>query len=255
MAGCELDPAWIASHSGRVGRAAGRALTLLGQHFADSPRGYVAWSGGKDSTAAVHLARTVNPDVAVCWFHSGLEYPETEQHIVRLADEWALNLHIIYAQPDALTVLAGGGQWEHGAPEGRTVGLHQALIGQPSQIAHMVHGPGEIVGLRAEESSARRRTLSGTGGRYRRRDGTCVAAPVWSWQATDVDAYHQVHGIPLNGVYHKLAQLGVPRQHMRAGLVLDGNVTASGAATWLRLGWPELWEQMVGRLPRLAEWR
>lgn len=256
-----LDPDVLAAHSSKVGRLRGAALGLLESHFDASPRGYVAWSGGKDSTAALHLARQIQPDVAVCWFHSGFEFPETEQHIVSLAEEWSLNLHIVYARPDALTLLAAGGGWEHSPDGGDSAvavsgaGFHRALIGAPSKVAHAVHGPGEVLGLRAEESSARRRTLSGTGGRYGRKDGVGVVAPVWSWRERDVYAYHEAYGVPLNGVYGKLAALGAPRQHWRAGLVLDGNVAQSGAVTWLRLGWPDLWSRLVDVLPRVAEWR
>ena len=57
-------------------RAPSRDLTLLVDRIAahlDAHDGYVAFSGGKDSTVALDLARRADPNVPVCFFDSGLE--------------------------------------------------------------------------------------------------------------------------------------------------------------------------------------
>jgi phosphoadenosine phosphosulfate reductase len=71
----------------------------------DEHDGYVAFSGGKDSTVVLDLARRADPHVPVCFFDSGLEFPETIDHIESLADTWRLNLHVLPAQPSALEYL------------------------------------------------------------------------------------------------------------------------------------------------------
>ncbi|WP_408647252.1 phosphoadenosine phosphosulfate reductase domain-containing protein [Tessaracoccus coleopterorum] len=63
----------------------------------DQNDGYLAFSGGKDSLVALHLARQADPTVPVCFFDSGLEYPETLRYIADLADAWHLNLDVIRA--------------------------------------------------------------------------------------------------------------------------------------------------------------
>lgn len=40
---------------------------------------YVAFSGGKDSTVLLHLAREIAPEVATVFVDTGLEYPEVKR--------------------------------------------------------------------------------------------------------------------------------------------------------------------------------
>jgi len=42
---------------------------------------YVAFSGGKDSTALIHLVRSVYPDVVGVFSNTGVEYPELKQFV------------------------------------------------------------------------------------------------------------------------------------------------------------------------------
>lgn len=232
------------------------ASTMLAEHV-QKCSGYAAWSGGKDSTVVAHLIATRFPEVPLVWFHSGFEFPETEEYMRSLADIWKLPLTVIYAEPDALTLMEQSGTWNHDAPFNPNVpDFHETLIKRPSEAAHARFGPGEALGLRAEESSGRRALLASNRGAYERKDGTIVCAPLWNWTAVDIEKYYAHNNIPENPVYLKMEKLGVPKDERRAGLVLDGNnLVRSGRATWIRLGWPQLWAELRDRLPRVTEWR
>lgn len=71
----------------------------------DTHEGYVAFSGGKDSTVVLDLARQVDPEVPVVFFDSSLEFPETYEYVQQLAQEWCLNLRVIPAQHNLLEEL------------------------------------------------------------------------------------------------------------------------------------------------------
>lgn len=219
--------------------------------------GYVAWSGGRDSTAAVIMANRVSPGIPVVWFDSGLEFPETREYIHSVAALLGLNLTVIASEPDALTVLKQSGAWDHAAvlADQPSQDLHEVLIAAPSARAHRLFGIGEISGLRAEESLGRRALLAKGNGVYARANGGVVFAPIWSWSATDVRACLADAGLPENPVYRKLALLGAPERAQRVGLVVDGNNPDHGRYTYLRNGWPALWNELVLALPRLNEWR
>jgi len=58
--------------------------TRIREHL-DTHDGYVAFSGGKDSLAALHLALRVEPNVPVVFFDSGLEFPENYLYSSRCA--------------------------------------------------------------------------------------------------------------------------------------------------------------------------
>lgn len=230
-------------------------LSSISEHFS-SYGGFVTWSGGKDSTAVVSLARQVEKDIPVVWYDSGLEYPETRKYIEDIASQLNLNLHIFKAEPDALKILEKTGAWDHAAElSQQSPSIHGTLIVIPSDIAQQKFGMGELTGLRAEESVGRRALLAKNGGHYVRANGVHVFAPIWAWKTVNVKAQLASQGIPENPVYDKLKMLGAPERSQRVGLVVDGNNPQHGRYTYLRLGWPDLWFQLCQVLPRLAEWR
>lgn len=225
------------------------------QHY-DQYEGYVAWSGGQDSTVLAHIASQLIPNIPVVWFDSGLEYPDNRTYIYAIAKSLDLNLNVIVAEPDALTVLRRTGSWDHEALlNNDDISLHDILIRNPSQIAHETFGHGELSGLRAEESVGRRALLAKEDGHYARKDGSNVYAPLWSWSHRDIVNYLSRNNIPQNPVYDRLKSVGAPPRAQRVGIVVDGNNAENGRYTYLRLAYPELWSTLCQALPRLKEWR
>jgi len=247
----------ISALLGNSHRRESAALKMIETHLADvDGESYIAWSGGRDSTAAMVLALKISPNIPVVWFHSGLEYPETEEYVHHLAHVLHLNLHIIQAQPSALELLKETGAWDHGAKLSESNNnMHEALVVAPSRVAHKEFGSGEILGLRAGESRGRYALLASGGGFYRRKEGYLVCCPIWQWSAVEVSGFLFREGIAENPVYEKLIRLGAPELAQRVGLLVDGNGVTMGRLTWLRAGWPELFSKLAQELPRLREWR
>lgn len=230
-------------------------VTRIAAHL-QRARGYVAWSGGRDSTAVVALARQADPDVPVVFFDSGLELPDTLPYLTSLAEKWGLNFHRIAAVPTALDVLKQTGLWDHSAMYNPDVpDLHRVLITGPSDRAHTQFGPGEITGMRVEESVGRRALLAPQAGEYTRKDGSVCLAPLWAWNQADVQTLLTRFGIPEHPAYARFQALGAPLRAQRVGLAVDGNNPDWGRYTWLRLAYPDLWAELVEALPRLGEWR
>lgn len=257
------------------------------EHHLHTHGGYVAFSGGKDSLAALALTVRVDPKVPVVHFDSGLEYPETTAFVHDLARAWSLNLHVITARPTGLEVLRDSGAWRHHDPHppsaedaagaGRVAGLFEAVIAEPAALAHERFGAGEVWGVRATESmgracaygvSLRRNTglPAGTarsqipadlvdrwGGVICRQDGTVALGPVWDWSTARVWAFLSGNEIPVNPVYRRLAALGVPVERARVSMMIDGGQLDLGRAVWLHRGWPREYARLVEHLPRLRE--
>lgn len=240
----------------------------------DEHRGYVAFSGGKDSLVVLDLARQVDPDVPVAFFDSGLEFPETYAYLEQLTTRWRLNLHVIPARLTTLEVLATNGSWDHHAPDRTTPDLHQVLITEPAAVAHQAHGPGELWGVRAEESRGRSAAYAVAlrnascrcpepcdprlfralhGGRITRVDHTVVYGPVWDWKTPEIWGHITRRQLPVNPVYDKLRRLGAPEHFLRISGMVDGGRLEQGRISWLRRGWPALFEELCAVLPRLRE--
>ncbi|ORX19448.1 phosphoadenosine phosphosulfate reductase family protein [Mycobacterium xenopi] len=249
-------------------------LDRIAEHL-DEHDGFVAWSGGKDSTVVVDLARQVDPHIPVVFFDSGLQFPETMRYLEELAEAWRLNYHVIAAEPDLLTVLIACGGFDHDSPDRRLRGpLADIMITAPATQAHTRYGRGSLWGVRAEESPGRRalyrrclavetRAQQGVsaeavrvkfGGIVRRRDGTVTYGPIWDWQRPHVFEYLAGRGIAPNPLYRKFAQLGVPEQKIRVDSIIDASKLSNGHIAWLQAGWPELFDRLATALPRLREW-
>lgn len=249
-------------------------LDRIAAHL-DAHDGFVSWSGGKDSTVVVDLARQVDPHVPVVFFDSGLQFPETIHYLEDLAAKWRLNYHVIGADPDLLTVLIAGGGFDHQAVDRRLAGqLADIMITGPAAEAHRRHGRGSMWGVRSEESHGRRmlyrRGLGAetraqqhlsradvrarSGGVVSRVDGTITYGPIWDWQRSHVFGYLAGRGIAPNPLYRRLAELGVPDQQIRVDSIIDASKLSNGHIAWLQKGWPDLFDRLAGALPRLKEW-
>lgn len=243
----------------------------------DEHDGYVAFSGGKDSLVVLHLALQADPTVPVVFFDSGLEYPETITHLDTIAAALKLpdRIEVEPAEPDLLTMLIRSGTWDHHTPNRRSRDdVTDTLIGQPAAQAHRRHGPGELWGVRASESVARRRlylaglsrhptsctccpdgtrTRARHGGIVHRQDGTTAFCPIWDWTDEEVWTYLAQHRLPINPVYNKLRSLGAPGRALRLTSLLDAHQLRHGRAVWLRRGWPGIFTALQQALPRLTE--
>lgn len=258
-------------------RATTRDLDLVRQRIGDhldAHQGYVAFSGGKDSLVVLDLARQVDPDVPVAFFDSGLEFPETYTYLEQLTARWRLNLDVIPARVTTLEVLAANGGWDHHAPDRAAPDLHQVLITEPAAVAHRAHGPGELWGVRAEESRGRTVAYANAlrdascecpepcdprgfrirhGGRIARVDSTVVYGPVWDWKTPEIWGHIARRQLPLNPVYDKLRRLGAPEHFLRISGMVEGTRLEHGRISWLRRGWPAIFEELCTVLPRLRE--
>lgn len=262
----------------RRGESAYRPLLeRIAQHL-DTFDGFVSWSGGKDSTVVVDLARQVDPNVPVCFFDSGLQFPDTLHYIERLVDEWKLNFSVIPAEPDLLTVLVAGGGFDHDAPD-RTLGaeLSELMITRPAAEAHNRHGRGNLWGVRSAESRGRRTlyrqqlaaeararqtdphesaiyTEPAAGGVVRRADGTVTYGPIWKWQRDHVFEYLAGRGIEPNPIYRKFADLGMPLDQIRVDSIINPAKLSNGHVQFLQRLDPDLFDRLAIALPRLREW-
>lgn len=241
----------------------------------DQHEGYVAFSGGKDSLVVLDLVRQVAPDAPVAFFDSGLEFPETYDYLEKVSELWSLNLQVIRARMTTLEVLAGNGAWDHQAPDRAAPNLHEVLVVEPAAAAHRAHGPGELWGVRAEESRGRAAAYANAlraatcictpscsaqqrrahhGGLISRVDGTVAYGPVWDWHTDEIWGHISRHRLPVNPVYDKLRRLGAPEHFLRVSGMIDGTRLEEGRITWLRRGWPALFEELAVVLPRIREY-
>jgi phosphoadenosine phosphosulfate reductase len=85
------------------------AQKLFGDNLA------IAFSGGKDSLVALHLAlETLDSNIHVIYNHTTVEFPETIQYVRRLAKDWNLRLFITRPEKPFFSAVKERGWATHG---------------------------------------------------------------------------------------------------------------------------------------------
>lgn len=198
------------------------ANEVLQTLFEATDRVAVAFSGGRDSLVALHLALQMKPDVPVVFINTGIEFPETLAYVRQLAKDWNLNFYEIkprvnfwrLAEEQGLPVAGRGNTtFMRDLAEKAGVKLSNSCCRRmketPARQFYRKHGiEGVITGLRVRESLMRKLNFADYGAlRYSSIYGTLVAWPLYAWTDKDISEYIKVNKLPLNSLY----QMGYQR--------------------------------------------
>jgi len=232
---------------------ADKALKTIQRALKFDPAWYVAWSGGKDSNVLLHLAKRVEPQILAIHVDTPLDYPDCRQDVLYWVRKWQINATLV--QPEI-------SPWEiidrHGGPEGQVnearSELDRRCFFEPLlKKAKSLGLKGAFLGLRAEESRARRWNRIIKGKIYRVSNGDMLhSTPIVDWTAKDVWAYHIENNLPWLPVYDKTKGHPDP-ERIREGWFIPGRAAIRhGGLVWLKLNYPELFEELKRRYPQYA---
>lgn len=240
-----------------------RGLIAQGLELGDAG---LAWSGGKDSTVLLHLARQIDPGIQVLWNNTGVEFPETWHFIKRMAAEWRLNFHIAKPEPG---VTFWGCVEKYGWPlfgkdirsstnhhVTRRISKRKAKAIEVARMSsyccdHLKEKPGTklqkrlglkvvLLGNMVEESRMRWWAWLDRGALYYgKKRNLWTVWPLWNWTDKDIWEYHHVYSLP----HCKIYDMG----HKRNGCWpcgMDIGIRDNHLSR-LRLSHPKLWRFLI----------
>lgn len=245
-------------------RSAGfaRRVAAAGAVIAAHPDYAVACSWGKDSTALLHLAWSARPGVAAI----NARYSDAE----RLPDTDAVRDAALARLPGLRYAEASlPGEWEMyeraggffmdatNAAERAAVAWWRArFVAGMGAAAGALGASGTFLGLRADESRARRLNLATHGDSYTRRgDGQAVALPLARWSARDVWAYLVLHGLPWLRMYDAAQDRERARSAFCFATGGAGAIWRHGAWEEWRAAYPDHFAAWPRRFPEMARYR
>jgi len=172
----------------------------------------VSWSGGKDSTIVVYLARKIDPNVIVLFANTLIEYPETVKYVRELAKEWKLNYHEVKPRKGVTywKIVEREGfpkiRWHRHKPTCCT-----ELKTYPIQVFTAKMGiKCQLIGFTYDESRPRFVQLYRNGifqyvkpRKYEDVVTVYKCYPIAFWSVSDVWKYIKKNNIPYNPVYDK----------------------------------------------------
>lgn len=176
----------------------------------------VAFSGGRDSLVALHLAREIRPDIPVMLVNTSIEFPESLAYTRKLAEMWQLNYFEVkpsvnfwrLADEQGIPVAGRGNTtFMKGLSQQADVKLSNSCCRRmketPARQFYREHKiEGVVTGLRIEESLMRKLNFADYGAlRYSSTYDTLISWPLYAWTAKDIAAYIELHDLPLNPLY------------------------------------------------------
>jgi len=161
----------------------------------------ISWSAGKDSTAMTHLIRSLYPEIPIMIQFDDCDWPEKREYAERVALSQGWHLHIV--EPDFSV-------WERSLS--CNIGFDDVCaqsheFTQDSFLSLLNKKQQELgcnvvfMGLRAEESRARKMNLMKRGEIYQLKNGEWRCCPLGRWDSVDVFAYLTEHDIEINPCY------------------------------------------------------
>ncbi len=192
------------------------ANDVLGTLLAATDKVAVAFSGGRDSLVALHLARQLKPDIPVMLVNTTIEFPESLAYVRQLALDWQLNYHEVrprvnfwrLTEEQGLPV-AGRGNTTFMRDLSQASGVKlsnsccRRMKETPARQFYREHGvEGVVTGLRVSESLMRKLNFADYGAlRYSGTYNTLISWPIYAWTDRDIAAYVERHALPLNPIY------------------------------------------------------
>ena len=197
-----------------------RARAELADFFARVKAPYIAYSGGKDSQVAAHLAHSVRPDIPMVYSDDEFVLADYAAHME--SERRRYGDLLIYAQGATLHAYwhvpwTDEPFWRPRPPDMTPMPVQR--VDWSRRLRQLYGFDGIILGVRSSESLIRAEYLGeyARKGNRRRRQGLAECDPIAGWSDEQVWDYIREHEIPYCVVYDRQAETGVALRKRRLG--------------------------------------
>lgn len=209
----------------------------------------VSFSGGKDSTVALDLVRSVAPDAPTALFDSGAEVAGTLEMATHVGAQ------IIQPRLSMVEMARYAGWWGH-APVDPDCDFDakRMLLEEPCETFVVRNGLRVVAhGVRATESRGRMMHVASRGELYRAKDGTWYCMPLARWELADVWAYIASRGLKYHPAYDILSARGLDREMQRVSGAMGERGAGWGRHEMLRMVDPDGYRKIRAEFPLFGE--
>ncbi len=219
------------------------SIIVITEFIKKNPACYVSWSGGKDSTAMLHLVISVKKSVKVMTEKDDMDFPGEDEYVEMMTKKYKLDIDIVRPEIKLWDII---GQYDitediHSRASDFSQKYFYSLI---EKYKKENKRSGVFLGLRTEESKGRRYNRKKKGLIYIKKDGDIICQPISDWTAKDVFAYLFSKEVPIFDVYFKTKYVKSPEQ-IRKSWILPSFMSTQGQAVWLKYYYPDIFYKLA----------
>jgi 3'-phosphoadenosine 5'-phosphosulfate sulfotransferase (PAPS reductase)/FAD synthetase len=222
--------------------------------FLASKAPVVAFSGGKDSRVMLELieqeASSMGVDYEIFSHKDDCDYPGEIDYVRREASNYKRQFTVL-APPFSVAA------WMHDNAKGgdlhsRASGLSKAAFYDVVD-AFTSRFDVSFLGLRQDESRARRMNRAVRGVFYTKKNGVAISTPIVDWSGNDVFAFALQNKLELLPIYKCLAFIhsAEPWRIREAWWLPQEDTARYGGVAWLRHYYPSLYRQLRDWMPQV----
>lgn len=242
-------------HRSRLDRLEADAARLMAD-FVEGRNVSLALSLGKDSMTLLHIAYKygILPKVRmVMWNNSGIETRDTFAMRDYVITKYGLAWQFIETCPSKKDLKESLAMADLSAAHPVREFVYRCLELPRWEAMDRHNIDGTIMGLRAEESHARKISARMRGRLYaNKREQADILTPLSWWKTEDVFEYAAREQIPLHPVYAKALKYGKERLRTRHNTPADPSFMNQGDLVFIKHAYPETFAKLGRYIPGIA---
>lgn len=162
---------------------------------------YISWSSGKDSTALVHIVRSIDQTIPIIIQFDDSDWIEKRKYVKKVAKENKWEYSVVEPEFSIFEAMKSRIIGEENFCSTSDTITKEGFLNLLEEERLKLGCDGVFLGLRAEESNARKIHLNIKKELYEKSNGLKVCNPLAKWSATDVFTYLYENKVEINPCY------------------------------------------------------
>ena len=235
-------------------RKIARSLKIIREGFKRSKNPYLSCSWGKDSILTLFLTHFIKPNIHVVFMNSGYDLPELYKTRDLLLKKLKIKHYTELSSPiDYISLITKYGMRNINRSDKQQKKILELIKKNNIDDWAIENGfDGFVWGMRAQESVGRKIYLSKFGPIHRAKNGLVRITPLIWWTTDEVwDAIHELE-LPYPKFYDYTDLLD--RNDIRSSGWLTTDGATRGRIVWLKVHYPEQFNELAKRFPEVRSY-
>lgn len=218
------------------------AITIIKKAKNMNLKFIISWSGGKDSTAMVHIIKNIWPECPIITQFDDCDWPEKRKYIYSVANCFKWDVHEVVPDFSVWKYFKDKGIKDENICSKNHYLTKYGFLKPLEDKRKELGCAGAFIGLRKQESNRRKRNYKYNGNLYKLKSGEYICTPIIHLEVEDVFAYLVSNHIDINPCYFNNT-FNEPENIRLSWFLPSVYNYGQGHAEYMRKYYPELYNK------------